>query len=381
METKEPKYPIYLDYCGTTPVALEVLDAMLPYFTSKFGNASSTQHLFGLEAEIDLNRSISQIASNLHVAAKNIVITSGATEAINLAIRGLYSKYRTNGNHIITVKTEHKAVLETCNYLENIGADVTYLDVDEKGLIDILELKDQIRDETILTAIMFANNETGVIQDVESIGKVLRQSRSFFFCDATQAVGLYDINVERIGIDLLCMSAHKMYGPKGLGALYINKGIQMEPQILGGGHQNGLRAGTVNVPGVIGFAKACEMAIRTRGTEYKRLKVLRDKFESELLSTGKVKVNGDYSQRLPHVSNLCFIGMQADHIMLSLRNKIAVSNGSACNSNIMNPSHVLTAMGLDVTESNSSIRFCFGLNTTLDDIVEVIGFLRKMIQE
>ncbi|MBT7464582.1 MAG: aminotransferase class V-fold PLP-dependent enzyme, partial [Bacteroidetes bacterium] len=159
METKEPKYPIYLDYCGTTPVALEVLDAMLPYFTSKFGNASSTQHLFGLEAEIDLNRSISQIASNLHVAAKNIVITSGATEAINLAIRGLYSKYRTNGNHIITVKTEHKAVLETCNYLENIGADVTYLDVDEKGLIDILELKDQIRDETILTAIMFANNE------------------------------------------------------------------------------------------------------------------------------------------------------------------------------------------------------------------------------
>jgi len=379
MKNEEIKYPIYLDYCATTPVLPEVIDAMLPYFTTKFGNSSSKDHLYGLQAEKDVNEALIQITHLIHADPNDLVITSGATEAINLALRGIYSEYCNKGNHIITVKTEHKAVLDTCNYLEGIGADVTYLDVDNEGLINIEELERTIRNDTILIAVMYANNETGVIQDIASIGRLARKNNILFFCDATQAVGLLDIEVERLGIDLMCMSAHKMYGPKGIGALYIRKGIKLEPQITGGAQQNGMRSGTLNVPAIIGFAKASEINSEIKGKEYQRLKSLRDHFEEALLKTGKVKINGSIQNRLPHVCNLYFTEKEADEIILPLRDKMAVSTGSACNSKIVKPSHVLKAMSLSDNEANSSIRFSFGTQTNLDNVKICINNIESIL--
>ena len=376
------KTPVYLDYNATTPVDKRVLEAMLPYFTEKFGNASSRTHSFGWIAEDAVKTARQQVANLINCMEQEIVFTSGATEAINLAIKGVWENYNTKGKHIITAKTEHKAVLDTCRSLEKKGADVTYLSVDREGLIDLQELKNALRPDTILAAIMYANNETGVIQPIKQIADLIHLNKSIFLCDATQVAGKINIDVEDEHIDLMCLSAHKFYGPKGVGALYVRrKGprVTLFPQIDGGGHERGIRSGTLNVTGIVGLGKASEIAQQEMWEDAARISKLRTKLEQQICSIENIFINGSTKHRLFNTTNICFPGIRSETIIAKTQN-IAVAMGSACTSAIAEPSHVLKEMGLSDEDSYSSIRFSLGKFTTDEEINEVVETFKRILK-
>jgi cysteine desulfurase len=373
---------IYLDYNATTPVDKRVLDAMLPYFTEKFGNAASRTHSFGWVAEDAVKTARLQVADLINCLDQEIIFTSGATEAINLAIKGVWENYQVKGKHIITVQTEHKAVLDTCVALEKKGARVTYLSVNRDGRIDLEELKKEISDETILVAVMYANNETGVIQPIKEIAAITHQQNAIFFCDATQVVGKINIDVEDEHIDLMCMSAHKFYGPKGIGALYVrrkNPRVTLFPQLDGGGHERGLRSGTLNVTGIVGFGKACEIAKEEMWLDSASISRLRTRFEQMLCDFPDVFINGSTKDRLFNTTNICFRGRRSESIINKIPN-IAVAMGSACTSAVAAPSHVLKAMGLTDEESYASIRFSLGKYTTNEEMVACLEAFESLLK-
>ena len=366
---------IYLDYNATTPVDDEVLNAMLPYFTEFYGNASSRTHLFGWDAKEGVEVARKQVAHLIGASYKEIVFTSGATESVNLALKGLLETGIKNGkNHIITVKTEHKAVLDTCDYLErNRGAKITYLDVDAQGNIDLAVLESHISKETLLVAIMFANNETGLIHPIEKIAAICKKHQVLFFSDATQAVGKIEVHPKKLGIDIMAFSAHKMYGPKGVGALYVKDGLELREQQNGGQHERKRRSGTLNVPGIVGFGKAAAVAQKRLNNDPQKLKIQRDYLENSLLNLlDDVFVNGDTTHRMSHVSNILFKNIVAEDLMLALSTHVALSSGSACNSASVLPSHVLQAMHLSDDDALSSIRFSLGRQTTDEEIDIVV---------
>jgi cysteine desulfurase len=365
------KLPIYLDNNATTPMDPRVLEAMTPYFLNHFGNAASRNHSFGWEAEEAVDYGREQIAKLIGADSKEIIFTSGATEGDNLAIKGVYEMYASKGNHIITATTEHKAVLDTCKHIEKLGGEVTYLEVNAEGLIDLKELEAAIKPNTILIAIMYANNETGTIQPVKEISALARKHGVLFFTDATQAVGKVPVDVIKDGIDIMAFSAHKMYGPKGIGALYVrrkNPRVKVTAQMDGGGHERGMRSGTLNVPGIVGFGKACELCRLEMEEESKRLSKLRDKLETELLKLEEAYVNGSKEHRLPHVANISFKYVEGEGLMMGFNKNIALSSGSACTSASLEPSYVLKALGLGDDLAHSSLRFGLGRFTTEEQI-------------
>ncbi len=376
--------PIYLDHNATTPCDPGVVAAMLPYFTQNFGNASSRNHSFGWHAEEAVDYAREQVALLIGAEPKEIVFTSGATEADNLAIKGVYEMYASKGNHIITVVTEHKAVLDTCRHIEKLGAEVTYLKVNTDGLIDLQELEAAIKPTTILIAIMYANNETGTIQPMKEIGAIAKKHGVIFFSDATQAVGKIPVDVKNDDIDLLAMTAHKMYGPKGIGALYVrrkNPRVKLTAQMDGGGHERGMRSGTLNVPGIVGFGKACELCLHEMQQDAERLSKLRDRLENALLKLGEVYINGSKEHRLPHVSNMSFKYAEGEALLMGLNKEIALSSGSACTSASIEPSHVLKALGLDDELAHSSLRFGLGRYTTSEEIEYTIVQVSKTVKK
>lgn len=363
--------PIYLDHNATTPCDPTVVDAMLPYFTSSFGNAASRSHSFGWVAEEAVDTAREQVARLIGAEPKEIVFTSGATEADNLALKGVFEMYAGKGNHIITCNIEHKAVLDTCKHIENKGADITYLTVNSDGQLDLAALENAIRPDTILIAIMYANNEIGTIMPMKEISAIAKKKGVLVFSDATQAVGKIPVDVNEDGIDIMAFSAHKMYGPKGVGALYVrrkNPRVKLAAQIDGGGHEKGMRSGTLNVPGIVGFGKACELARINMSIESERLWKLRDKLQDALLQLEETRLNGSPGNRLPHVANISFRYVEGDGLMMGITKKIAVSSGSACTSASLEPSYVLKALGLDDDLAHSSIRFSLGRFTTEEEI-------------
>lgn len=373
------KYPIYMDYNATTPLDKEVLEAMLPYLTDHFGNAASRFHAYGWKAAEAVSTARQQIADLLCASEKEIVFTSGATESINLAIKGVYEAFSRKGNHIITVATEHKAVLDTCQHLEKLGAEVTYLPVDSEGNIDLALLENSIRSTTILISVMAANNEIGVTYPLKAIAEIAHHHQVLFHTDATQAAGKLPIDVVTDEIDLLSMSAHKLYGPKGVGALYIRKKLNIVAQQDGGKHERGLRSGTLNVPGIVGLGKASEICQQSMTEEAIRLGDLRDSLEKSILDAlPETKVNGNVTHRLPNTSNICFGKIDGEQLLMSL-NEIAVSNGSACNSASTEPSYVLKALGLDDDSAYGSIRFSLGRMTKQEDIDFAIRHITKVV--
>lgn len=359
---------VYLDYASTTPTHKEVVDAMLPYFTTNFGNAASTTHIYGDVARNAVLKAKSDIAQLIGGDKDEIYFTSGATESINLALKGVYFNNLENGNHIITVKTEHKAVLDTCSYLESIGADITYLDVDINGIIDIEALKSEIKATTILVCVMHTNNETGVIQDINGIGLVCSESGVTFMSDGTQAFGKILIDVVEQNIDILCFSGHKIYGPKGIGGIYIKQFLKLQLQMHGGGHQRGMRSGTLNVPGIVGLGKASEIAMMSMKMEYARINKIRNAFEKELVRGGRIIVNSFQATRSPYITNFQLLSQEAEDFILRNRENLAITTGSACNSEVFEPSYVLMAMGLSNSEAIKSIRVSFGSRTTFSDL-------------
>jgi len=375
--------PIYLDNNATTPLDPRVLEAMLPYLTSKFGNAASRSHAFGWVAEEGVDYARTQVAQLIGCAASEIIFTSGATEADNLGIKGVYEMYQDKGNHIITAATEHKAVLDTCKHLEKLGARVTYLNVKEDGLIDLDDLAAAMTPQTILVTIMYGNNETGVIQPMKEIASITRQHGALLMSDATQAVGKIPVNVDADGIDLMAFSAHKMYGPKGVGVLYVrrkNPRVRLTAQIDGGGHERGMRSGTLNVPGIVGLGKACELCRQEMGDEAIRLAVWRNKLETELSAIEECKVNGNKLSRLPHVSNISFSFVESEGLIMGMKD-LAVSSGSACTSASLEPSHVLKHMGLTDDQAFSSIRFGLGRFTTEEEIDYAIDKTKSAVNK
>ncbi|MBD3748832.1 MAG: IscS subfamily cysteine desulfurase [Sphingobacteriales bacterium] len=364
------KTPIYLDNNATTPMDPRVLEAMLPYFTEKFGNAASRNHPFGWVAEEGVDYAREQVAKLIGASEKEIIFTSGATESDNLAIKGVYEMYKDKGNHIITLTTEHKAVLDACKHLEKLGANITYLDVESDGLVDLNKLEAAMTDQTILVAIMYANNEIGVIQPIKEISAIAHKHGALFFTDAVQAVGKIPVNVIEDGIDLLALSGHKMYGPKGVGALYVrrkNPRVKVTSQMDGGGHERGMRSGTLNVPGIVGLGKACELCLNEMAEEAKRLSTLRNKLEKSLTELEESYVNGNQSHRLPHVANISFKYVEGEGLMMAMKD-MAVSSGSACTSASLEPSYVLKSLGLSDDLAHSSIRFGLGRFTTEEEI-------------
>ena len=348
-----------------------VLEAMLPYFVEKFGNAASRSHAFGWVAEEAVDYAREQVAKLIGADPKEIIFTSGATEADNLALKGVFEMYATKGNHIITCTTEHKAVLDTCKHIEKLGGQVTYLPVQADGLIDLKELEKAITDKTILISIMYGNNEIGVVQPIREISRIARKHGVLFFTDATQAVGKIPVDVNADGIDLMAFSAHKMYGPKGVGALYVrrkNPRVKVTAQMDGGGHERGMRSGTLNVPGIVGFGKACELCQQEMESEAQRLSVLRDKLENALLQLEEAYVNGNREHRLPHVANVSFKYVEGEGLMMGFNKNIALSSGSACTSASLEPSYVLKALGLGDDLAHSSLRFGLGRFTTEEQI-------------
>lgn len=373
--------PIYLDNNATTPLDPRVLEAMLPYFTSKFGNAASRNHAFGWVAEEAVDYAREQVAKLIGCTEKEIIFTSGATEADNLAIKGVFEMYADKGNHIITATTEHKAVLDTCKHLEKLGAKITYLNVKEDGLIDLQELEAAMTPETILVSIMYGNNEIGVVQPVKEISAIAHKHGALFMTDATQAVGKIPVDVNADGIDLMAFSAHKMYGPKGIGALYVRrKGprVKVTAQMDGGGHERGMRSGTLNVPGIVGLGKACELCRLEMDEEAKRLSVLRDKLESALTQLEESYVNGNVNHRLPHVANISFKYVEGEGLMMAMKD-LAVSSGSACTSASLEPSYVLKALGLSDDLAHSSIRFGLGRFTTEEEVDYAVENTKKAV--
>jgi cysteine desulfurase len=376
--------PIYLDYNATTPCDPRVVTCMLPYFSEVYGNAASRTHSFGWAAEEAVDLAREQVAKLIGAEPKEMVFTSGATEAVNLAIKGVFEKYIGKGNHIITCSTEHKAVLDACKHIEKVGGEVTYLPVDGEGCIDLRQLEAAIRPETILISLMFANNETGTLHPVREIGAIARKHGTLFFCDATQAAGKIPINVNFENIDLLAFSAHKMYGPKGVGALYVrrrNPRVALAAQMDGGGHEKNMRSGTLNVPGIVGFGKAAELCGENMAEESGRLAALRDQLENALLQTGSAYVNGNTRARLPHVTNISFQYTESQLLMMSFAKEIALSSGSACTSASLEPSYVLKAMGLDDDLAHSSLRFSLGRFTTQEQISYVISVVTQSIRQ
>jgi cysteine desulfurase len=382
------KTPIYLDNHATTPVDPRVLDAMLPYFTENFGNAASRNHEFGWVAEQAVDKARKQIADLIGATAREIIFTSGATESDNLAIKGIAEMYAEKGNHIITAATEHKAVLDTCKKLEKNGYRVTYLPVKGDGLIDLDMLRESITDKTILVTIMYANNEIGVVQPVAEIGKICRERGVIFHTDAVQAIGKIPVDVNKDNIDMLSISAHKLYGPKGVGALYVrrkNPRVQLTAQMDGGGHERGMRSGTLNVTGIIGLGEACAIAQKEMPEETKRLQYLRDKLRAKLeAGLDEVYVNGSWEHRLPHSLNMSFAYVEGESLLMGI-NDVAVSSGSACTSATLEPSYVLKALGLGDDIAHSSIRFGIGrfnteeqIDYVADKLVHVVKKLREL---
>ena len=365
------KLPIYLDNNATTPMDPRVLEAMLPYFVEKFGNAASRNHSFGWVAEEAVDYAREQVAKLINADPKEIIFTSGATESDNLAIKGVFEMYASKGNHIITCTTEHKAVLDTCKHIEKEGGQVTYLEVQPDGLIDLAQLEAAITDKTILIAIMYGNNEIGVIQPIREISAIARKHGVLFFTDATQAVGKVPVDVLADGIDLMAFSGHKMYGPKGVGALYVrrkNPRVKVTAQMDGGGHERGMRSGTLNVPGIVGLGKACELCINEMEAEAKRLSAMRDRLEKALLQIEEAYVNGNVEHRLPHTCNISFKYVEGEGLMMGFNKNIALSSGSACTSASLEPSYVLKALGLGDDLAHSSLRFGLGRFTTDEQI-------------
>ena len=365
------KLPVYLDNNATTPMDPRVLETMIPYFTEHFGNAASRNHPFGWQAEEAVDYAREQVAKLIGADPKEIIFTSGATEGDNLGIKGVFEMYASKGNHIITCTTEHKAVLDTCKHIEKLGGEVTYLEVDKEGLVNLAELEAAIKPTTILIAIMYANNEIGVIQPVREISALARKHGVLFFTDAVQAVGKIPVNVLEDGIDIMAFTAHKMYGPKGIGALYVrrkNPRVKVTAQMDGGGHERGMRSGTLNVPGIVGFGKACELAREEMQQDAERLSKLRDKLETELLHIEETYVNGSRQHRLPHVSNVSFKYVEGEGLMMGFNKNIALSSGSACTSASLEPSYVLKALGLGDDLAHSSLRFGLGRFTTEEQI-------------
>jgi cysteine desulfurase len=392
------KLPIYMDHHATTPVDLRVFEAMLPYFTEKFGNAASRNHSFGWVAEEAVENARAQVARLINAFPKEIIFTSGATESINLAIKGVAEAYRKGGNHIITQVTEHRAVLDTCKRLEKYGYEVTYLPVAKDGRVDPEAVRGAITPKTILIAVMHANNEIGVLQPIDTIatiakeatGKVAGQeNRVLFFTDAVQAVGKVSVDVQRDKIDLLALSSHKFYGPKGVGALYVRRRdprVQLMPLLDGGGHERGLRSGTLNVPGIVGLGKAAELCQAEMGEESKRLAALRDRLKDGISAhLGDIYINGSMEHRLAHNLNVSFGRVEGEALLMGI-NDVAVSNGSACTSAKVEPSYVLKALGIEEELAHSSIRFCLGRFNTQEEVdyviarvVEVVSRLRDLL--
>src|SRR3954462_1959579 len=382
------KLPIYMDSHATTRTDPRVIEAMLPYFTEYFGNAASRNHSFGWEAEQATEKSRKQIADLSVATPKEIVFTSGATESNNIALKGIAEMYAERGNHIITQVTEHKAVLDTCKHLEKEGLRVTYLPVQTNGLIDLDQLRDAITDKTILISIMYANNEIGVVQPVKEIGKIAKEKGVLFHSDAVQSVGKVPVNVIADGIDVLSLTGHKLYGPKGVGALYVrrrNPRVQLTAQMDGGGHERGMRSGTLNVPGIVGLGVACEIARKEMPEESTRLRKMRDYLKDRLTTElDEVNINGSMEHRLPHNLNISFQYVEGESLLMGI-NDIAVSSGSACTSATLEPSYVLKALGLGDELALSSIRFGIGRFNTQEDIeyaagrvIEVVKKLREL---
>ena len=365
------KLPIYLDHNATTPMDPRVLEAMIPYFVENFGNAASRNHSFGWQAEEAVDYAREQVAQLIGADPKEIIFTSGATEGDNLGIKGVYEMYASKGNHIITCTTEHKAVLDTCKHLEKLGAEVTYLEVQPDGLVDLKQLEAAMKPTTILVAIMYANNEIGVVQPVKEISAIAKKHGALFFTDAVQAVGKIPVDVIADGIDIMAFTAHKMYGPKGVGALYVrrkNPRVKVTAQVDGGGHERGLRSGTLNVPGIVGFGKACELSRLEMAADTERISKLRDKLENALKQIDESYVNGNPAHRLPHVSNISFKYVEGEGLMMGFNKDIALSSGSACTSASLEPSYVLKALGLGDDLAHSSLRFGLGRYTTEEQI-------------
>ena len=374
----QPKL-IYLDNNATTPTDPRVVEAMLPYFSTHFGNAASRNHPFGWAAENAVDTARQHIADLINVDSREVIFTSGATEVDNLALKGVYEMYARKGNHIITLKTEHKAVLDSCKKIEKMGGNVTYLDVNREGLVDLKELEAAITDKTILVSIMYANNETGLIQPMKEIGEICARKGVLFMSDATQAVGKIPVNPKELGIHLMAFTGHKMYGPKGIGCLYVsrkNPRVKVTAQVDGGGHERGMRSGTLNVPGIVGFGEAARLAKLEMADEAIRLSQLRDKLEKELMKIEEVYLNGSKEHRMPHVTNLSFKHVEGEGLMMTFNQNIGVSSGSACTSASLEPSYVLMALGLGDDLAHSSLRLSLGRFTTEEDIdaaVEQIG--------
>ncbi len=348
-----------------------VLEAMIPYFTEHFGNAASRNHPFGWQAEEAVDYAREQVAQLVGADPKEIIFTSGATEGDNLAIKGVYEMYASKGNHIITVVTEHKAVLDTCKHIEKLGGEVTYLQVKKDGLIDLNELEAAVKPTTVLISIMYANNEVGVIQPVKEISAIARKHGVLFFTDATQAVGKIPVDVTKDGIDLMTFTGHKMYGPKGIGALYVrrkNPRVKVTAQMDGGGHERGMRSGTLNVPGIVGFGKACELCRLEMEKDATHTSKLRDKLENALLQLEEAYVNGNREHRLPHVANISFKYVEGEGLLMGFNKNIALSSGSACTSASLEPSYVLKALGLGDDLAHSSLRFGLSRFTTEEQI-------------
>ena len=376
------KLPIYLDHSATTPCDPRVVDAMVPYFTDMFGNAASRNHPFGWAAEEAVDYAREQVAKLIGADPKEIIFTSGATEADNLAIKGVFEMYASKGNHIITTNFEHKAVLDTCKHLEKLGAEVTYLPVTDDGLIDMEQYKAAFKPNTILVAIMYANNEIGTVLPMKEISDIAKEKGVLVFTDATQAVGKIPVDVKKDGIDLMAITAHKMYGPKGIGALYVrrkNPRVKVTAQIDGGGHERGMRSGTLNVPSIVGFGKACEICMNEMEQDAKRLRVLRDKLETSLLGIEEAYLNGHKEHRLPHVTNISFKHVEGEGLLMGFNKEIALSSGSACTSASLEPSYVLKALGLGDDLAHSSLRFGLGRFTTEEQIDYTIEQVTKTV--
>lgn len=381
-------FPIYLDHNATTPCDPRVVEAMLPYFTNSFGNAASRNHPFGWQAEEAVDYAREQVAKLVGADPKEIIFTSGATEGDNLAIKGVFEMYASKGNHIITCNIEHKAVLDTCKHIEKEGGEVTYLKVKPNGLIDLAELEAAIKPTTILIAIMYANNEIGTINPVREISAIARKHGVLFFTDAVQAVGKIPVDVNKDGIDLMAFTAHKMYGPKGVGALYVrrkNPRVKVTAQMDGGGHERGMRSGTLNVPGIVGFGKACEICMNEMEEETKRVSKLRDKLQNALLQIEESYLNGDKEHKLPHVTNISFKYVEGEGLLMGFNKNIALSSGSACTSASLEPSYVLKALGLGDDLAHSSLRFGLGrftteeqIDYTIEQVTNTVNKLREM---
>lgn len=365
----------YLDNASTTRINEEVLHAMMPYFKYLFFNASS-KHIYGRKINEAIERSRSLCADMINAMSSEIIFTSGATESINYALKGFFEENFEKGNHLITCKTEHKAVLKTCEFLESKGIDVTYLNVDFNGMINMDELEASITPDTALIAIMFANNETGVIQDIKSIGEISKKHNIVFFCDATQAIGKVNIDVDLFNIDMLCMSAHKINGPKGIGFLYVKNGIALSPLIHGGSQENDNRGGTYNTPLIIGLGKACELAKKNIYNSRIHYQAIWSSVLQYLDSNNHIKILGDLKNRLHNIINLQISGLDAS-IFVESSHDFAVSNGSACTSRIVEGSHVLKAMGLTDVESNQCLRISFDENTKVEDVNKFINRFYK----